>query len=208
VAATRVRVVVLAAGAGTRFGGDKLTARLRGRPVLQHVLDVLAAAGVEDPVVVVPPSRLDHADIEWRQADRVVNPDPSRGLSSSVAVGWAAAFEPRHPADGADAVMIVLGDQPAVDPGLIRTMLEAPLDAERPVIAPRYADGGRNPVRVEPSAGALIEQLEGDRGLGPLLEAHPDLVRVLEQHGANPDIDRPSDLEALERLGLPADQSA
>jgi molybdenum cofactor cytidylyltransferase len=205
VATTQVRVIVLAAGAGTRFGGEKLTARLRGRPVLQHVLDALAAAGVQDPIVVLPPSGLDQARIEWRQAEHVVNGEPSRGLSSSVRVGWTAAFEPP---DAPVAVMIVLGDQPAVAPRLIRAMIEAPLDAERPVIAPRYADGGRNPVRVERSAAPLIEQLEGDRGLGPLLDAHPELVRVLEQDTVNPDIDRPSDLEALEHLRLPGDESA
>ena len=44
---TRVTAVVLAAGAGSRFGGGKLLASLEGRPVLQHVLDRLAEAGVE-----------------------------------------------------------------------------------------------------------------------------------------------------------------
>ena len=44
-----------AAGAGRRFGGGKLLATLEGRPILQHVLDALAAAGIDDPVVVVAP---------------------------------------------------------------------------------------------------------------------------------------------------------
>ena len=41
-----VTAVVLAAGAGTRLGGGKLLAQIGGRPVLQHVLDALATAGV------------------------------------------------------------------------------------------------------------------------------------------------------------------
>jgi hypothetical protein len=51
--AGRVTAIVLAAGAGRRFGGGKLLARLDGRPILQHVLDALAAAGIDDPVVVL-----------------------------------------------------------------------------------------------------------------------------------------------------------
>ena len=38
--------LVLGAGAGSRFGGGKLLARVGGRPVLQHVLDTLAEAGI------------------------------------------------------------------------------------------------------------------------------------------------------------------
>ena len=48
-----VAAVVLAAGAGSRFGGGKLLASLDGRPVLQHVLDRVAEAGLGDVVVVL-----------------------------------------------------------------------------------------------------------------------------------------------------------
>ncbi|MEO8463236.1 MAG: NTP transferase domain-containing protein, partial [Chloroflexota bacterium] len=48
----RITAIVLAAGQSTRFGGRKLTATLDGLPLLQHVLDALAAAGISDPVVV------------------------------------------------------------------------------------------------------------------------------------------------------------
>ena len=44
--AGRFGAVVLAAGAGSRFGGGKLLAPLDGRPILQHVLDALRAAGL------------------------------------------------------------------------------------------------------------------------------------------------------------------
>ena len=52
----RVRAVVLAAGAGSRFGGRKLEARIAGRPLLQHALDALADAGIDDPIVVLAPA--------------------------------------------------------------------------------------------------------------------------------------------------------
>ena len=194
--AERVQVVVLAAGAGTRFGGDKLSALLDGRPILQHVLDAIATAGADEPIVVVPPSRLEAAAIDWRGAKRVVNPDPARGLSSSVRVAWSAALAG---SSEANAVLILLGDQPTVEPALIRALLDAPLDSSRPVLASRHRDGSPNPVRVEIAAASWIESLDGDRGFGPLLDSHPELVRWLDGGGSNPDVDEPSDLEALER---------
>jgi molybdenum cofactor cytidylyltransferase len=191
-----VRAIVLAAGASRRFGSDKLLAELAGRPILQHVLDRLADAGLDDPLVVVRP---DHAALraalEWRQAERVPNPRPADGLASSLAVGWRAAMAARQPTD---AVLVVLGDQPRLSPALCRRIVGLPLDPSRPLVAPRYAGGGGpNPVRIERSAEPLVLAATGDRGLGPLIEARPDLVRRLDAAGMNPDVDRPADLAAL-----------
>jgi SAM-dependent methyltransferase len=128
----------------------------------------------------------------------VVNPEPGRGLSSSLQLGWAAARA--QGAQPAGAILVVLGDQPRLPPNVVRALMAAPLDAARPIVAPRYAkSGARNPVRIEVGALAdeLIASATGDRGLGPLLEARPDLVRWIDVEGDHPDIDRPSDLVAL-----------
>ena len=189
----RAIAIVLAAGAGTRFGGGKLLASLEGRPLLRHVLDALAVGGIVDPVVVTSPDGELERGLEWGRSRRIVNPDPGRGLSSSLQVGWAAAMaaEP-HP----DCVIVVLGDQPLLDPAVIRALLDAPPDASRPIVVARHADGARNPVRLEPSAAPLVAAAVGDRGLGPLLDAHPELIRFLDVPALNPDIDVPGDLVA------------
>jgi molybdenum cofactor cytidylyltransferase len=184
--------VVLAAGSATRFGSVKLLAPLNGRPVLQHVLDALAAAGVSDVVVVLgrDAGALEGA-IEWRAERRITNTDPDRGLSSSVAIGLAAVPE------GAAAALIVLGDQPAVTAATIRTLLDQPPDSDRPVVVARYADdSARNPVLLGRAAFPLVAEATGDRGLGPVLAAHPDLIREVTVDGSNPDLDSPADLAA------------
>lgn len=189
----RVTAIVLAAGAGSRFGGGKLLASLGGVPILQHVLDTLAAAGLEDVIVVLGRDRdAVEAAIQWRHERRVTNPEPERGLSSSLLTGMAA-LDP-DPA----GVLIVLGDQPRASVETIRALLDAPDDPARPVVAPLHDDdGGRNPVLVRRPAIALLEQAMGDRGLGPILADRGDLVMDVRVAGTNPDVDTRADLARM-----------
>jgi molybdenum cofactor cytidylyltransferase len=190
--------MVLAAGASSRFGANKLLAPLDGRPVLQHTLDAVAAAGVEDVVVVLgAEAEAVEAAIVWRSECRVANERPEDGISSSIRVGLDAAVE----VPGADAVLIVLGDQPTLRPGVIRAVLavaESPGAATAYFVRPRYADDpAPNPVLVRRTAWALAAGLEGDWGLGPLMANQPDRVVEVPVAGANPDVDTPADLAAV-----------
>ena len=191
----RIGAVVLAAGAGSRFGGGKLLALIDGRPILQHVLDRLADPELAEIVVVLGDDAADvEGAIDWRGERRVRNPEPGRGLSSSLRVGIEALG-----AD-VDAALIVLGDQPHVSGRAMRVLLGTPLDPNHPIVVPVYAeDGGRNPVLVSREAFALVAETSGDRGLGPLIAEHPQLVHEVAIHGveANPDVDTRADLVAL-----------
>ncbi len=127
--------------------------------------------------------------IAWRAERRVVNPDPEQGLASSLQVGMAAigergrrrAHRARRPAaDRLDA---------------IRALLDAPVDDAKPVVVPVYADDpGRNPVLLRRAAFPLAAEASGDRGLGPVLAAHSEVVQGIPISGDNPDVDTPADL--------------
>lgn len=198
----RVAAVVLAAGAGSRFGGGKLLAPLDGRPVLQHVLDALAAAGILETTVVLGDDAAAIGDaIPWRGERRVVNPRPADGLASSLRIGVAAAGRrATASADpGPDALLVCLGDQPLLRPAVVEALVAAlAADSARPVVVPAYADDrGRNPVLLGRAVWPLAEAATGDRGLGPLLAAHPELVTAVPLPGDNPDVDTPADLDRL-----------
>ncbi len=204
-ALTGITAVVLAAGTGSRFGGRKLLAPLGGRPILQHVLDALADAGLVEIVVVLgDDSSAIETAIDWRSERRVVNPEPAAGLAGSLHIGMDAV-DP-----GAAAALIVLGDQPLLSAATIRSLIAAlpssdpdvPLGPEGTgapsILVPRYAsDRGRNPVLVSRAALGLISEVAGDRGLGPVIAAHPELVLELPVDGANPDVDTRADLAAV-----------
>lgn len=191
----RFAAIVLAAGAGSRFGGGKLLAPLEGRPILQHVLERLESADLDEVIVVVgADADAVEGAIDASAARLVVNPAPDEGLSSSLKVGIGAL------SDDADAALIALGDQPLLPPRAVRALLEADAQPGRPIVVPVYGDGaGRNPVLLRRDAFALIDQTSGDRGLGPLIDAHPELVHEIpiRVEGGNPDVDTRDDHIAL-----------
>jgi molybdenum cofactor cytidylyltransferase len=190
----RVAAVVLAAGAGSRFGGGKLLAALDGRPIVGHVVDAARAAGLQPIVVVVPPTgELDELDLGTVR--RVTNETPQEGLSSSVRVG----LRELELDDEVSAAVILLGDQPLVRPEVIQALLAAADQSPTtPFVVPRYAaDGAPNPILARRSIWRLADELAGDRGFGPVLASHQELVRFVAVSGSNPDIDTRADLAAV-----------
>ncbi len=198
----RVTALVLAAGTATRFGSPKQLALLDGRPLLQHPLDALAAAGIDDVVVVLgAEAAAIETAIAWRGERRRINDQPRDGLASSLRVGLEAATE--DPAT--DAVLVVLGDQPGLRPEVVRAIVAAGEATALPIVRPRYErDGAPNPVLVRRPAWVLAAALEGDRGLGPLLAAHAALVHEVAVPGSIPDVDTPADLAAASTSGSPS----
>lgn len=193
----RLGAVVLAAGAGRRFGGHKLSAELEGRPLLQHVLDVLDTIQPVMTVVVMAPDASDLEAISWRKEQRLVNPDPGRGLSSSLQLGVD-----RCAADGhLDGAFILLGDQPRTAVSTLVALSEAAREVTDDVVAivPDYAGGGgANPVLLLRAGFSLVTQVSGDRGLSSLLAARSDRVRLVALPGFSPDVDTVADLRDLE----------
>jgi molybdenum cofactor cytidylyltransferase len=196
----RLGVVILAAGAGRRFGGGKLLALLDDRPLVQHVVDAACDWGPA-AVIAVLGHDADVAEriVDWGPAGRVRNPDPDRGLASSLALGVEAAAAIDPPLDG---VFIALGDQPRVRTTTFVALARAAADdaGTHPIIVPRYAnepDGVANPALLLRAAWPLVAGLTGDRGMGPVIVDHPELVLRVPVPGANPDVDTPDDLRRL-----------
>ena len=189
-----VGAVVLAAGAGSRFGGGKLRASLDGRPLVRHVIDAAVAAGLDPVVVVVPPGDA-FAGLDLGPARSVTNPQPQEGLSSSVRIGLRALE-----GDAVDAAVILPGDQPRVRSEVIERLVAAAAQrAGTPFIVPRYRDDAApNPILARRSIWRLADELAGDRGFGPVLAAHPELVGHVPVDGTNPDVDTVEDLARLE----------
>lgn len=188
-----IAAVVLAAGMATRFGGSKTIALLRGQPLIQHVVARLIDGGVDHVVVVVPPDdNALMAALEGAGVSFVTNPDPTRGMASSIAAGVAAL--PDH----AQAFFIAHGDQPLIDPQVVKSLRAVWERSNTAAVVPVYLEGHGNPVLFDRTMGARLIELEGDRGARALLKAMGDRVSYHTVGGPAPrDVDTPEDLTWL-----------
>ena len=189
----RVVGILLAAGSSTRFGGRKLLAPLRGRPLYEHALGALTASPalvetlvVVQPDFVVPPER--------PRCRFVVNPEHAEGMGSSLRAGVRAA-----PGD-AEAFLVALADMPAITPELIARLVARFAEAGRRIVVP--VRGGRrgHPVVMGAELREELLAVTGDRGAREIIRAHPEWVATFEteDEAVLLDVDRPADLTARE----------
>ena len=188
--------LLLAGGASRRFGSNKLVAPLGDRPVVRWSAEALEAA-VDVVYVVIPTGSeavrqaLDGVAVRW-----VENPDAREGLASSIRAGVAAL-----PAE-TSAVVITLGDQPLVDPRVIRRVVDhwRSAGAEARAVVTKYLDGRGHPTLFGAALFPALCMLAGDRGARDLLTSLGAAVEVVSVGHERPaDVDTPEALETLER---------
>jgi len=184
--------VLLAAGAGTRFGGRKLLyplatgtsvgiAALRNlRSALPHVVAVVRPGDDELRLLLAA----EHVSIvECAEAER--------GMGHSLAAGVAAKSE-------ADGWVIALGDMPHIQPDTIRAVTEA-LERGVPLVVPIFAGQRGHPVGFGRRFRDDLLALSGDAGARAILTRHPSAVHQLEviDPGVVQDVDTPADATRL-----------
>jgi molybdenum cofactor cytidylyltransferase len=179
--------LILAAGLGTRFGGRKLLAPIDGKPMLQHVLDLAAAADLSRVVIVLGrEAEVIEANCRWRDELRVRNYTPEQGLASSVKTGLWTLLR----LNAIQRVVVLLGDEPFLTVDQLRVVLAA----AGQIVVPRFDGRPGNPVVLDRSTWQLAARIEGDRGFSQVFSAYPNLVTYVDVPGTNRDIDTPGDL--------------
>lgn len=189
-----IGAIVLAAGQGTRFGGAKVTAPLRGTPIVRHVVDRLQEAGLAPIVVVCAPGDASvRAAVDGSGVMLIENAARDDGLSTSLRLGVESL------AGTVEGFVVALGDQPLIDPEVIRRMVGVWRDSNAAAVVPEYRDGRGNPVLFDDTMRRHLVTLTGDAGARELLQRMGDrVVAVAVDAPAPRDVDTPSDLRALE----------
>ncbi|MEJ7750272.1 MAG: nucleotidyltransferase family protein [Thermoleophilaceae bacterium] len=191
--------LVLAAGGGMRFGATKQLADLDGRPLLEHGLAAMAGAGLDRLVVVLGSRASDVlADVDLNGAEPVVCERWGEGQSVSLAYGLAY-LEEESGAEGPEAVVVALGDQPNVSPEAVRRVLAARGDS----LAVRATYGGEpgHPVVLERELLGELRDAAGDAGARGVLQRAGTKEVPCDDLGGGDDVDTPGDLAALRAEG-------
>ena len=193
---------MLAAGAGSRFGGGKLLANFGGRPLIQATLDGLRGAPVDETILVVGTEGERLRSVSTAYGARVVeNRRWAEGMSTSVRAGLGAC------SPGSRAAVVALADQPLVGAEAVRRLVEAFVVGGARVAVATYDGEQRNPALFAREVWPLLErEMSGDRGARAVLARHPELVTEVPcDDVADPaDVDTVDDLRRLvEELTAP-----
>ncbi|MCW7539192.1 nucleotidyltransferase family protein [Aquabacterium sp. A7-Y] len=191
-------VIVLAAGAGTRFRGHshKLTQSFAGSTVLGTTLSQVIASHL--PLVVVTTSALrEVAKADVASQDVVLVPESPRVRSEHVAhlgMGYSIAAGVRARGD-APGWLVLPGDMPLVQPATLRAVAEAL--TEHPVAYAQHGGRRGHPVGFSAELFSELATLTGDEGARRLVARYPAAPVEVQDPGVLMDLDTEDDLRRL-----------
>ena len=178
--------LILAAGAGTRFGDrPKLLADVEGRPLLEYAIRAQCAVAQLERIVVVLGARASdlREQVDFGRAQPVVCEDWETGQAASLRCGLRAL-------EGADKVIVTLGDSPLVTSAVISRFIDEPGGTRA-----LYEGRPGHPVVLEAEQIRALSSLSGDQGARDILRGGPTIE--CGELCSGRDVDTPDDLEAI-----------
>ena len=174
--------LVLAAGAGRRYGMPKALVAYRGSLLVHHAAATLTAAGCA-PTLVVIGAESARVRAAAPGLEFIDNPDWASGMASSLRAGLAALRS-----GPAGAAVVLLVDMPGVTPAAVRRITVAATTAD--LATGGYGERRGHPVLLGRDHWAgVAEAATGDRGARDYLRAHSDLLRVVPINDIADDFD-------------------
>ena len=167
-------ILLLAAGAGKRFGGDKLSAVVDGQPMFVRAMDVIdAQTDVAHRIVVTgQPSILSEGKL--RGWDVVINENPEKGISWSIRLGMEQMLKEVPDLDG---ILFMVCDQPWLTKETVGRMLT---QFEKGILSLSYNGCSGNPVVFSKDYFEELMTLEGDVGGRQVMNRHKAEIYYLE----------------------------
>lgn len=163
----RIAAVLLAAGRGTRFGGNKLEAPFRGGMLGEHAARAVASVGFRWMFAVHDPRRTRLAETLCRAGFALVdNHCPGNGQSHSLHLGIDAAS-----AAGAEAMMVILGDMPFIDTALLCDLVDAHCADPATIVAASDGVDTMPPAIFPRITWRALRRIGGDVGARAMLRA-------------------------------------
>ena len=188
--------LVLAAGTSSRLGRPKQLLALGETTLLRAVVDTTLASDLDEVVVV-----LGHASDEIAAT---LPPDPrlrivrnhrfGEGQSTSLRAGLLAM------AQGTDAAVVLLGDQPGVTPAAISVVIGEFHRTRAPVVQASYGNRPGHPTLLAAEVWPEAMRVTGDEGARAVIDAHRAERRLIEVGGDPPlDVDTEADYRRVRR---------
>jgi len=191
--------IVLAAGKSERMGQNKLLLRLNDTTVIDNILDAVAAANIDETIVVLghKPEQITEAIQSRREAVRTgVNEDFAHGMISSFQKGLQLL-------PYVDAAFLILGDEPILDSNFLNVMMQHMENAHGRalVVSPVHKGKKGHPLLVHRQLFSEILGLEKTETMRDIVRRHADrLLTIAAPAWTLMDIDTPEDYARIRSL--------
>ncbi len=185
-------IVVLAAGRGSRFGGQshKLVQALGSISVLGQTIGHAIESRL--PVVVVTTQPLAAEATRWvARRDVVVLPEVGSPGSGPLGMGFSIAAGVAARSDGG-GWLVLPGDMPLVRPASLVQVAQGLV--QHAVVFAQYRGRRGHPVGFAAELFSELVQLTGDEGARRLMARYPSQGIELDDPGVLVDVDTPDDL--------------
>jgi molybdenum cofactor cytidylyltransferase len=174
-ASSRIAAIILAAGSSSRLGRPKLLLTHQGVPLLRRAVDAAVQGGCDEVIVVLGADRDRYLPLlSGSPARAVENPQYREGMSSSIRTGVEAA------SDDVQAAVIMLADQPFIDAGVLRRLIETYRSSGMKIVACRYGGVHGVPTVFDRALFLELLLLEGDAGARQVMATYPRHVTTIE----------------------------
>ena len=191
----KIAAIVLAAGASSRMGANKLLLPLDGRPLAAHAVET-ACASSADAVLVALGNAADQvaAALAPGRYQRVDNPRFADGLSTSLQAGLDAL------SDEMDGALILLADMPRISLATLEAILAAARETPGQIVAANQRGRPAPPVYWPSACFPELQEIRGDEGGRSVLLRSLDTVRLIDlaQPDEALDVDAPEDYERIQ----------
>ena len=190
--------ILPAAGSSRRMGQPKLLLPFKGGPLIAGVVNALLGGGVDQIVLV---TSLGDEELQgWaRRAgiESAVNPDPGRGMLSSIREGIGALGGTAELARRGQILLVAPADLPNLQAETVLDLLRRMRESGAPLAEPVFRGQRGHPLAIAPRLIPEIDTLDLDVGLRQLRNRHPAEVLEMETEdsGVVQDVDTPEDYE-------------
>ena len=174
----KIGCVLLAAGAGKRFGGGKLLYEIDGEPMIARAMRLYGAFDFSARVCVTR----SEAEVIQRYAHEsgfpvVINPDPERGVGTSVAIATEAILAKEPHLDG---ILYAVADQPYLTKESVAQLLAAFEAHSHDIVSLAFGERRGNPAVFPAAFYPELCALKQDVGGGAVIKRHPERLTLVE----------------------------
>lgn len=186
--------IVLAAGLSTRMGTLKQLLPFGERTVVSHIVSVLEDCPVDEILVITGHERAAvEQSLTSSRTKTIFNPNYAAGeMLSSIQAGLASA------SDRADAALVFLGDQPALERSVVTQIVTAYHNGQGSIVIPSYQMRRGHPLLIAREHWAAILDLQPPQSLRDFLR-HINASAIHHVDVSTPsilgDMDTPSDYQ-------------